>query len=165
MIKIIQQTGTVIYRLLLRLETAALVTLLLSMIIISVLQIGLRNGLNSGILWADDYLRVVVLWLTFIGAMVASRQGGKHIAIDIIYRSLKPSIQIKVKRLTNMITAIICFIAVYYSVGFVKMDYEYSEQAFASVPTWVCEMIIPLGFLVIGLRYLFSSIIGSRHSL
>jgi len=162
--KIIQQIGTVIHALLLKLETGALVILLLSMIILSVLQIGLRNGLSSGIIWADDYLRVVVLWLTFIGAMVASRQGGKHIAIDILYRSLNPSIQIKIKRLTDMATAMICFIAVYYSVAFVEMDYEYNEQAFASIPTWICEMIIPLGFLVIGLRYLFSSIISHRYS-
>lgn len=70
-------------RLLRYFEDAALTFLLGGMIILAVLQIGLRNFADTGFQWADPFLRILVLWLGLVGAIAATRDG-KHINIDIL---------------------------------------------------------------------------------
>lgn len=152
-----------VYRLLLKVETGVLVTLLFSMIIMAVVQIIMRNVFTSGLLWADAYVRIAVLWMALIGAMVASRSG-KHIAIDAYFRTLNKRLQHIVKRITDAFTAIICLLVMYYSLNFVKYEYEDGGMAFANIPNWLCESIIPFAFLIIGLRYLFSALFDLRHT-
>jgi TRAP-type C4-dicarboxylate transport system permease small subunit len=151
------------YNLLLKTETALLVTLLSTMIIMAVIQIIMRNFFSSGILWADSFVRIAVLWLALLGAMVVSR-GGKHIAIDVLSYSVSKNTQAIIKRITDSFTAIVCFIVMAYSFEFVKLEYQDGGLAFATVPNWLCESIIPFAFLVIGLRYLFSALFNIRHT-
>jgi TRAP-type C4-dicarboxylate transport system permease small subunit len=152
-----------IYRFLLKVETGVLVTLLLSMIIMAVVQIFMRNVFTSGILWADSFVRIAVLWMALVGAMVASRSG-KHIAIDVFIRTLNKKLQHIVKRITDGFTAIVCLLVMYYSFEFVKYEYEDGGLAFANIPNWLCESIIPFAFMIIGLRYLFSALFNLRHT-
>jgi TRAP-type C4-dicarboxylate transport system permease small subunit len=135
-----------------RLEDSVLVAMVLAMIGIAISQIWLRNFHDSGISWADNALRVMVLWLAMFGAMIATRERN-HIAIDVlkIYASKRG------KRVLAMFasasTAVICFTGAWYSGEFVLLEYQYSYNAFASVPAWLCEVIIPLGLAVIGWRF------------
>jgi TRAP-type C4-dicarboxylate transport system permease small subunit len=151
------------YKLLLKTETGLLVTLLITMIIMAVIQIIMRNFFSSGIIWADSFVRIAVLWLALLGAMVVSRSG-KHIAIDLLSQILSKNTQAIVKRITDGFTAIVCFIVMHYSFEFVKLEYEDGGLAFANVPNWLCESIIPFAFLIIGLRYLCSTLFDLRQS-
>ena len=130
-----------IYKFLLKVETGVLVTLLFSMIIMAVVQIIMRNVFTSGLLWADAYVRIAVLWMAFVGAMVASRSG-KHIAIDVFIRTLNKKLQHIIKRITDAFTAIVCLLIMYYSFELVKFEYEDGGLAFANIPNWLCESII-----------------------
>lgn len=152
-----------IYKLLLKAETGLLATLLLAMIIMAVVQIFMRNFFSSGIIWADAFTRISVLWIALVGAMVVSRSG-KHIAIDALFRTLSEKIQTWAKRLTDAFTAGVCLIVSYYSFLFVRLEYEEAGLAFANIPNWLCESIIPVAFLIIGLRYLFSALLNLRHT-
>ncbi len=69
------------------LEDGLLVGLLLALVFVAVMQIVLRNGFDGGFLWADAFLRVLVLWIGLAGAMAASREH-RHISIDILGRFL-----------------------------------------------------------------------------
>ena len=68
-----------------RFEDALLVILLSAMIALAGTQILLRNLLDTGFVWIDPMLRVLVLWLGLIGATVATRND-KHIQIDVLTR-------------------------------------------------------------------------------
>lgn len=142
---------------LLRIETYTLVALLASLISVSVIQILLRNLFSSGIIWVDSFTRVIVLWITMLGAMVASRHR-EHISIDILSRRLRGQKAIIITRITHLFTAVLCLVLTGYSLDFVVQEYEYGGIAFADVPHWLCESIIPIGFLVIGLRYFSAAI-------
>lgn len=152
-----------IYKLLLKVETGMLVTLLFTMIGVAVIQIIMRNFFSSGIIWADSFVRISVLWMALIGAMVASRSG-KHIAIDLVLQTCNKKTLTIIKRITDTFTALVCFIVMYYSFKFVMVEYEDGGLAFESVPNWLCESIIPFAFLIIGLRYFFSAVFNLRHS-
>lgn len=135
-------------------ETFLLIFLLASAILLACAQIFLRNFFDTGIFWADSALRVLVLWIGMIGAMFASRNK-KHIRIDILSHYLPRKIQKQLWRLTEFTSGIICLVVAHFSIGFIKYEYEDGVIAFANVPVWLCETIIPIAFIVMGLRYIF----------
>ena len=140
-----------------KIEDTVLVGLLLLMISMAVLQIFMRNLFDSGILWGDSLVKVLVLWIGLLGAMIASRNS-HHISIDILSKFLPEQI----KKITNFIisvfTSLVCGVMAYYSLSFVIMEKQDGYTAFANIPAWVCESIIPIAFAIISLRYLFLSI-------
>ncbi len=139
-----------------KIEDGILISLLLLMIVMAVLQIFLRNIFDSGILWGDSLVRVLVLWIGLMGAMVASRDY-RHISIDVLSRYLPDSIKKMTTLIISIFTTVVCAIMAYYSFIFVIMEKEDGLIAFANVPAWVCESIIPISFTVISLRYLLYS--------
>jgi TRAP-type C4-dicarboxylate transport system permease small subunit len=98
-----------------------------------------------------------VLWIGLVGAMVASRTDN-HISIDILSRYLPA----RIKRITTLavhvFTAGVTAVMAWFSLEFVQMEKGDSLIAFANVPAWVCESIIPIAFLVICIRYTLFSI-------
>ena len=135
-----------------RIEDGILVGLLLLMIGLAVTQIFLRNLFDSGIVWSDILVRILVLWVGLLGAMVASRQGN-HINVDILDRYLPERAKPLVSIVVQLFTALICTVAAYFSLLFVQIEYADGGMAFAKVPAWVCEAIIPFAFGVIAVRY------------
>lgn len=147
------------YNLLLATETFLLLLFLFTAILLASTQIILRNFFDSGIYWADSALRIMVLWIGMVGAMYASRHR-KHIRIDILSRYLPEKIKTPVWRLTEFISAVVCAIAAYYSFNFVLFEYKDGLLAFANIPVWLCESIIPLAFLTMSLRYFYFALLG-----
>ena len=135
-----------------RLEEMILVSLLLAMISLAFAQIVLRNGFDDGIVWADSLLRIMVLWIALIGAVVASRDQ-RHINIDLISRFLPPVGKRVAGVVSALFTMLICVALAWYSFDFVKMEYESPSPAFAQVPTWLCESIMPIAFALMAIRY------------
>ena len=91
------------------LEDFFLALLLLVMVVLAVLLIVMRNVFDSGLVWGDELLRILVLWLCLVGAMAASRDDN-HLTIDVISRFLPQSLQAFTRILTNLFTVIICAI-------------------------------------------------------
>lgn len=135
------------------LEDAILVLLLVTMILLAVYQIVLRNFYDSGLIWGESLLRVLVLWVGLLGAMVASRNG-EHISIDLVARHVGPRVKAVIETITTLFCALICGLLAYHGARFVYLEYQDGLIAFAGVPTWVCELIIPIAFSLISLRYL-----------
>ena len=148
------------YNALLATETFLLLFFLLTAILLACSQIILRNFFDTGIFWADSALRVLVLWIGMIGAMFASRNK-KHIRIDLLSHYLPDNIRDNIGRVTEFLTALVCGVVAYYSIEFIQYEYEEGLIAFANVPVWLCETIIPFAFIVIALRYFTYSILPS----
>ena len=62
-------------RLIGHIEKLLLSVLLASMIAVAFLQIVLRNFFDTGLPWGDSLVRYLVLWVGFIGAALATREG------------------------------------------------------------------------------------------
>lgn len=137
---------------LLHLETIILVSTFLIILTIAVLQIVLRNFFDMGILWADTFLRIAVLWLGMMGALFASRDNN-HINMNLGLKYLSGNSLRIVKVIIHLFTALICFVVAWYGVNLLLMEYEDAGNAFAAVPIWITVSIIPIGFTIMGLRY------------
>ena len=136
-----------------RLEDGLLALLLGLMILLAPLQIFLRNFFDTGITWADPLLRVLVLWVGLLGAVAASR-GDRHITIDALSRIFSERMQAVVRVVTSLFTTAVSAAVAYHAGRFVATEFEYGSVAFSGIPAWMFEIIIPIAFGVIALRYL-----------
>jgi TRAP-type C4-dicarboxylate transport system permease small subunit len=133
-------------------ENALLIGMLALMVGLAAAQILFRNFFDMSIFGADQMLRLLVLWVAFLGAIAASREG-KHIHVDAIARWLPVRVKSGVVALTDIFTLSVCLVLAWQSLRFMQSARESGEMAFASLPVWVAELILPLGFTLIALRY------------
>jgi TRAP-type C4-dicarboxylate transport system permease small subunit len=133
-------------------EDTALVLLLLMMILLAVTKIVLRNAADTSIVWADPFLTVAVLWVGLLGAMIAARDNA-HIAIDIATRYLPERLARYSAALIALFAALVCAIVARHAGLFVLDEREVGAMAFAKVPAWICEIILPVAFALISVRY------------
>jgi TRAP-type C4-dicarboxylate transport system permease small subunit len=142
-----------------RVEDSILLGLFTGMIGFAIGQIILRNFFGTGISWADPLLRILVLWVGLAGAMVATRLDN-HIAINVFSRYLPPRARHGARALVDVFTAGVCALIAWHAARFVALERSYGTIAFGQVPSWVTELILPLAFAVIALRY---SVLALRH--
>jgi TRAP-type C4-dicarboxylate transport system permease small subunit len=133
-------------------ENTLLITMLALMVLLAVTQILLRNFLDMSIFGADQLLRLLVLWVAFMGAVAASREG-KHIHVDVIARWLPGRVKAGVGALTDLFTLVVCLLLAWQALRFMQSARDSGEMAFGSLPVWVAETILPLAFTLIALRY------------
>ena len=133
-------------------ESAIIVVLVLFMIVLSFSQVAMRNLFSSGLTWADICLRHIVLWVGFIGASLATQQG-RHITVDVITKFLSPTWKAAADVLTSSASFAFGIVFIVASFDFVKSEYEGHSIAFLGVPFWVIQLIIPIGFGLISLRF------------
>ena len=136
-----------------RIEDIFLAAMLTTMILLAGWQILQRNFIGGGMIWGDELLRLLVLWLGLLGAMAASRDD-RHVAIDLLLRFLPQKFKPPVQILLHLFTATVCGILAFYSLKFVQMEQEYQTEVLTGLPAWWFELILPIGFGMMCLRYL-----------
>ncbi|MEE4245331.1 MAG: TRAP transporter small permease [Kangiellaceae bacterium] len=135
-----------------RLEQYILWFMLAALIAAGLLQVVLRNVFDTGILWNESLIRVLVLWLTLMGAITAT-YGNRHIKINILDRLMSDRIHNYWQAFLHLISSVVCGLVAYYSLLFVIEEYSYGEIAFGQIPVWITESIIPFGFSLMALRF------------
>ena len=148
-----------IFRILHYIEDLTLVLAVLGILCLAVGQIVMRNFFDTGFPWSESFARVLVLWIAMLGALIAARRND-HINIDAINRFLPVRGRQTIFVLTNFASAGICLIVAYYGVEFVSYEFEDNTIAFANVPTWVCQVILPIGFFLMGTRFFLHGMRG-----
>ena len=137
-------------------ENALLLIILVLMLAVAVTQIVSRNVFNTGFVWADEFLRLTVLWVALLGSIAASRDH-RHLRIDVLSRFMSPGILRWTNFLVDMFTALVCALLAYYSFQFVAETREYEDLAFGTRPLWWFQSILPFGFGLMAWRYLLWS--------
>ena len=133
-------------------ENSLLSVLLTLMIGLACTQIVLRNLFETALLWADPLLRAMVLWLGMFGAMVASREN-RHISIDVLLKFVPLVWMHRALLVSATFTSVVCALIAFHGYRFVQFEFVDRSIAFAGVPAWAVEAIIPVAFAVIALRY------------
>jgi len=146
-----------------KLEDRLLVILLALMVISSAGQIIARNLFGGGFAEADPFARLMVLWVAMLGAVVAARSD-KHINVDVLSRVLSKVNQMRVKVLIHLLSVAVCLVITVKSFQFVVEEFGAGSRAFASVPGWLAQSVIPFGFALISLHYLLLAIAEWRGS-
>jgi TRAP-type C4-dicarboxylate transport system permease small subunit len=139
-------------------ETALLALTLGAMIGLATLQIALRNFWGAGLPWADEALRILVLWVTMAGAVAASREQ-RHVSIDALSRYLPPGARRAGGALVGAFTAVVCFVVAWYSYRFVADSWSADDRVLGgSLPAWTVQLVLPTAFALIGYRYVVAAL-------
>ncbi len=136
-----------------RIEEVLLAAALSTMVLLVLIQIVLRNFFSIGIMGGAEIVRHLVLWVAFLGAGLAARDG-KHIKIELAQRMLPARTRRIFSVITCLFSVVVCAVLVYASATFVYFDYQGGgTMAFYNTPVWILQVIIPLGYTVITLRF------------
>jgi TRAP-type C4-dicarboxylate transport system permease small subunit len=146
-----------------RIEDWVLTVLVVSMVLLAGTQILLRNVFNSGFVWAEPVLAILFFWGAMLGAIVATRED-QHIGLDFIAHFVS-GVKLRIARfLVLAFAAALCALMAWYSYLMVSENVGSSAGEVAGIPAWVQQLIMPLGFGVMALRFLIRAVSPSRPS-
>ncbi len=151
-------------RILHRAEDAVLVMLLMVMIGLAGFDILSRLLFGGGVLWIPPTLRVMVLWVGLLGALVATRSR-EHIAIDLINRLAGDRVKRWLSVLTSAFAAVVCGVIGWHAGEFVRYAWEFGDVAFGRVPAWPLQLIIPLSFGLMAVRFVLQALGSALYGL
>ena len=136
-------------------ENAALVVLLAAMIGVAVFQIVNRQLLNSAftIAWADEFVKLTVLWLAMVGSIAACRDN-KHIRIDLITHILSGRIVTWIKIVVDLFAAAVCAMIAWQAWRLVREEISWGDTVLGNVPLWIAHVIVPIAFVLISYQFL-----------
>lgn len=134
-----------------RIETAIVAVLVLAMVLFAGAQILLRDLFDTGIAWADPLLRALVLWTAMLGALAAARDD-KHIGLDLLTHFVRGRVRRVMRVIALLSAAAIAAAMGWYGAQLVMLDYGSGTNAFARVPSWCVELILPIGFALLAVR-------------
>jgi TRAP-type C4-dicarboxylate transport system permease small subunit len=134
-----------------RIENGAIAILVLAMVVLAGAQILLRNLAGTGIDWADPLLRAMVLWAAMLGALAAARDD-KHVGLDLVTHFVHGRAKRAFRMIALLFAAMVSAAMAWYGAGLVALDYASGTRAFARVPSWCVEIILPAGFGLLAVR-------------
>lgn len=138
-------------------ENLLLSVLLAGMLLLAGGQILLRNVGDGGFPWADEALRIMVLWLAMLGGLAASRDN-RHIAIDALALILPPRWRALAGVIVAALTAAVCAIIGWNALEFVGESREFGDILLGDLPAWPFQSVLPVVFSLMGYRYAILSL-------
>ena len=136
-------------------ENAALVILLGSLILLAVGQIVLREVFETGLFWADELIKLLVLWLAMVGSVAATRDN-RHIRVDALSHLLPGSIVKVIRLLVDTFAAVVCALIAFHSYRYLQLEIEFEDTVLIDTPAWVMHVIVPVAFALVSYRFLLN---------
>ncbi len=134
-----------------RLEDTVAALALAVMTVIPLLEIVLRRTVGIGIPAAGPIVQHLVLWVGFLGAAIAAREGR---LLSLATGSLVPDG--RPRRIASAIAALVgaavSTVLTFAAIEFVVSEKSVGSSLGAGIPTWIAELVLPIGFGIIALR-------------
>lgn len=145
------------------LEGSVVALLLAAMLVLSFGQILLRNVAHTGLLWIDPLLRHLLLWVGFMGAMLATRLD-RHINVDAFTRLLGGRWLRGVRAATSLSAATLCVVLSSACMAALREEAGAHTAGFLGIPVWCLQTVMPFALFVMASRFFRHGIesIGGR---
>ena len=145
-----------------RLEEGLIALLLAAMTILTFTQVVLRYGFNSGFVWALETTTYLFGWLILFGISYGVRVHA-HIGIDLLVKALPEA----ARRLVGLAAIALCLLyaglMAYGAWGYIERLMKLGITA-EDIPLqrWLLTVILPIGFVLLGIRLLEQAILILR---
>ena len=137
------------------LENAALVLLLGALMLLAVAQIVLRVFFSFGFVWADELVKLFVLWIALIASIAASRSN-RHLRIDVLSHFVAEKYARFPRIIVDAFAAFMCGILAWHSWRYVQLVIEFEDTVLIDVPAWIAYALLPLSFALMSYRFILS---------
>jgi len=133
-------------------ESAALVILLGALMILAVGQIVMRVFFNSGFIWADELVKLFVLWIALVASIAASRSN-RHLRIDLLSHFVAEKYSRFPRIIVDAFASFMCAILAWHSWRFVQTTIEFGDSVLVDFPAWIAYALLPLSFGLMSYRF------------
>lgn len=134
-----------------------LVLFLYIMIGMSFGQVVLRNLFDTSIDWGDIFLRHLVLWVGYFGAVIATGQR-RHLKVEFLTKIVPSRVCKAFFIVTNLFAAFICCLLMQASISFVQMEMAAGSILILNLPSWCFVIVIPIGYAAAAFRFAIHSL-------
>jgi TRAP-type C4-dicarboxylate transport system permease small subunit len=147
-------------RLVMRLETLLVCVSLLLLLALTLGQILARNFLETGIPHADTIARLLLLYVTFFGAALATAHD-RHIKVDVIAHWLSPVWRNRLFRPVQFLGMVVSCLLAVAAWRFWQDEWQFAAQS----DRWhvLVNLILPTGFGLLTLHFLFALLLGEKR--
>jgi TRAP-type C4-dicarboxylate transport system permease small subunit len=160
-------------RILARLEEWLMVCFLAFMVVFTFLFVLLRalhlyahlewaNVAIGKVDWTQPLVRLLVLWVAFLGASLLTGDN-KHIKIDLSPLFMPLRWQHYKDVFLSAACVTISAIMVKVSFQYIHNEYLFGSHLFLTIPAWIGQTILPIGFLSILFRFLIRGITQAKE--
>lgn len=114
-----------------------------------------RYILNFSIIWAEELSQYLMVWIAFLGAGLAMREG-RHVAVEMLQDTLPQPLARAVRLI--VVIAILAFLAALVVLGamFVSFAWE-QETPVMNIPTGIPYLAVPIGAFLFFVHMAFIS--------
>jgi C4-dicarboxylate transporter DctQ subunit len=139
-------------KILCRIEEAIIAVGLLTAAMILFINVILRYFFQGGIVWAEEFTRYSIIWITFVGGSVAVRHGA-HVSVNALLEVVKPRNK---KLLVNFSFLISILFTIFLLIWGTKntLAVKWANQLTPSmeIPAYLIYLAIPVGGLLMSVR-------------
>ncbi len=125
-------------------------------------DLGWAHVLLGRISWSDELARACLLWLTFLGASLLTRKN-RHIRIDIMSALLPDRWGRFREGLLAVAASVVCVVMCVASFRMIRLEMAFGGSLFLSMPSWVVQVILPVGFSLLVFRFGMIAMEGFRR--
>lgn len=138
-------------------ENTILVVLFAGLMLLSVAQIVLRIFFNTGFVWTDELTKLIVLWITLVASIAASRSD-RHLRIDIVSNFVPERYARLPKLVVDTFAAAVCGLLAWHSYRYLQLTIEFEDTVLVDVPAWIAYGILPLAMALMCYRFAVSAL-------
>jgi C4-dicarboxylate transporter DctQ subunit len=128
--------------------------LLVVMTLVVFVEVILRFGFNTGMIWADELVLHLSAWMVLLGASYGVKVGS-HIGVDVVVRLLPAA----ARRIVTLFAIALCLI---YCWLFIQGSWVYLQKVHRigieledlPIEKWLAHSILLIGFVLLAIRFL-----------
>ncbi|MGQ9485663.1 MAG: TRAP transporter small permease [Desulfosoma sp.] len=124
----------------------AIGVLAMLMALVTGLQVFFRYVLNHSLFWSEELGRILLVWITFLGATVAYRRKA-HVGIDVVVRRMAPERHRTLERFLLAVSCLFFLVLILFGVQFIRFV-AHQKTAALGLPMGLPYGVIPLSGLV-----------------
>jgi len=129
-----------------RINGLLLVVILGSAITVGILQVFCRYFLLSSLMWSEEIMRFMLLWLVFI-ALPIGVKSKRHISLNIILGKVSPEIKKWMEIVINLIGIIVIIILLPHSIKVVTLG-RLQRVASINIPFSYVYIVVPISLFI-----------------
>ena len=138
-------------------EVFCAAAILLTTVVLFV-NVVLRYVFSDSTSWAEELIRYLMIWITFIGGGICVRRGA-HIRMDFIMTVIPRRYGLMLTRTAYLLAAAFCAALVWYGIRLMAFTVSHVQTSPAlGVPMWVPYAAMPIGSALMALHLIQASL-------
>lgn len=99
-----------------------IVTIMLIVVVATtLLQILMRYAFNAPLIWSEEFVRLLIVWITFIGASAVCYDG-RHLNVEVFLKAAPPRLRAAMRLFNAVVSLIFLAVLGWHSITLVKIE-------------------------------------------